>query len=668
MAGFNVNIGANTIQLSRNLAELKKELSNFKKELSTATDAQQVIRLNQAIAQTERQIKAISSAQSIKAIGRDMKELPAGFNQATFAVGNFSRVVQDAPFSLLTGNLMAVSNNIDPLIQSFIQLKQQSGSSGAAFKALASSLVGSGGLMLGLSLVNAALTYFSARSMYAKEKTDELGKSIKTVSQIENEAVGGVQGTIAQVQNLAAVVLSANKSYKERTRALQELKEVNKNYFGDMTLEANKLDQLKEKVEKYTEALINEAIVKKYSDAIGDLGIKIDDQKDALERAETATKGARNELEKQKQAVLDLAKAGVQGEEFRKAKLKEYDIQQKVTDATEKQREEGDKLTKLEEQQIIQKNKMNAAQQAGLKLQDLTAGSHNKETDALKKRIEALKSLKEELGLNDKQIVELRELEIKLLKRDGVAKLGFTPEEVRELIQKKLDEQFTGEFVDARLQVRVRGEFKRSELKLDLPKETSIDVSSALGLENIDLSSWDELIKKMKGVSEAKKELTDDAKEKALAGFITEQLGPAFTDLFANIATDGSNAMEEFGRSVAGIVKRLIAAAAAAAVLSAILSAIFPGAAKSGGLSFGSLFGSLTGFKFAQGGIVTGPTLGLIGEMNRPEAILPLDRLPQILGQINANNGGSDRLTAHVSGDGLLFVLDRTARKQGRIL
>jgi hypothetical protein len=654
MAGFNINIGANTFELTKSLSELRKHLADLKKQLETATDAATVTRLNQAITQTDRQIKSISGAQSIQAIGRDMKELPAGFNSASFAVGNFSRVVQDAPFALLSGNLMAVSNNIDPLISSFVQLKQQSGSAGAAFKALGSSLIGSGGLLLGFSLVNAALTYFSARSMYAKDKTKELSDTIRDSATVEREAAASMAGQIAQVSALARTVGDANKSYNERKRALEELRQINKNYFGDLQLEDAATGKLAATVNEYSKAIINAAIQKEFAQEIAKVAKAASDADADLAKSTTKVTNAEKALAKARAESRPTGREGVSGPG---AFTEEAAAQDALTDAMVKQRDAREKVTDLLTEQAILTDRLNKAVSEGVKLKDLDTDKTKKETDALKLRIEALKQLQSDAGLTRAEQVLLVQLEVQLASRDAV-KLGFTKQELQERIDGIIEKAFPVKTF----------EFKISPvIKIDRAKISSdIDISESLGLEEIDLSAWDELIEKIRKASKAKKELLDDEQERKYAEFVSGTLGPAFADLFENIATNGAGALEEFGQTVTGIIKRLIAAAAAAAILSAILSAIFPGAGK-GVTGFKAIFGQLAGFKFAQGGIVTGPTMGLIGELNRPEAVIPLDRLPQILSQLGNNNEGGGTLTAHVSGDGLLFILNQAQRKQNRI-
>jgi len=72
--------------------------------------------------------------------------------------------------------------------------------------------------------------------------------------------------------------------------------------------------------------------------------------------------------------------------------------------------------------------------------------------------------------------------------------------------------------------------------------------------------------------------------------------------------------------------------------------------------------------QFADGGIVSAPTLGLMGEYSgarsNPEVIAPLDRLKSIIG----DTGGSNTVIPDVKikGDDLLIVFDRANRRKSR--
>jgi len=63
---------------------------------------------------------------------------------------------------------------------------------------------------------------------------------------------------------------------------------------------------------------------------------------------------------------------------------------------------------------------------------------------------------------------------------------------------------------------------------------------------------------------------------------------------------------------------------------------------------------------FAEGGIVSGPTLGLVGEYpgasSNPEVIAPLDKLK---GMLNINNNSGFVASTTIQGRDLAIVLER---------
>jgi hypothetical protein len=67
---------------------------------------------------------------------------------------------------------------------------------------------------------------------------------------------------------------------------------------------------------------------------------------------------------------------------------------------------------------------------------------------------------------------------------------------------------------------------------------------------------------------------------------------------------------------------------------------------------------------FADGGIISGPTLGLMGEYpgarSNPEVVAPLNKLKDMI-------GGGGNLTTRVSGQDLLIMLDRAETNRGRV-
>lgn len=148
-----------------------------------------------------------------------------------------------------------------------------------------------------------------------------------------------------------------------------------------------------------------------------------------------------------------------------------------------------------------------------------------------------------------------------------------------------------------------------------------------------------------------------------------ESIGNALQGAFTAMM-EGENPLKAIGKMILDLVKKLIAAAMAAAVLSAILSGLGIGGMgfSAGNTSFKNLFGAMGGVKFANGGIVSSPTLGMVGEYSgarsNPEVIAPLDRLKSIIGDGAGSKqvqvGGSFTLR----GQDLVVALERAQKQQ----
>lgn len=136
-------------------------------------------------------------------------------------------------------------------------------------------------------------------------------------------------------------------------------------------------------------------------------------------------------------------------------------------------------------------------------------------------------------------------------------------------------------------------------------------------------------------------------------------LGNMVNNLFDDMAAN--DPFKAMGDSLKALILQLIQALVIASILSALTG---------GATSIGSFFGGLTGLNipgFAEGGIVTGPTLAMIGEKpgSRGEAVIPLEKMDQVFGGMNSASQGG-KLVAVVSGTDLKFILDRTNQNFNR--
>ncbi len=146
-----------------------------------------------------------------------------------------------------------------------------------------------------------------------------------------------------------------------------------------------------------------------------------------------------------------------------------------------------------------------------------------------------------------------------------------------------------------------------------------------------------------------------------------EEMMFAFTSAFESML-DGQSFIKSLGQSIGGLIKKLVAAAAAALVLSTLLGGIGVGKIGKTVTSFKGIFGAITGF--AKGGIVSTPTLGLMGEYpgarSNPEVIAPLDKLKGMIAQTGGSSvqvGGNFTL----KGQDLVVALQRANQNRERL-
>lgn len=150
-----------------------------------------------------------------------LKGLKPAASQATLAMTNLGRVVQDAPYGFI-----GIANNLNPFLESFQRLRASAGSGGAALKAFGASLLGAGGIGLGLSIVTSLLVGFSGRMSKAKEETEATKKSTDEAAKKQNEfkqAIDSASSSIIsqadKLTDLRSALTSAAKDMDDLTAA-----------------------------------------------------------------------------------------------------------------------------------------------------------------------------------------------------------------------------------------------------------------------------------------------------------------------------------------------------------------------------------------------------------------------------------------------------------------
>lgn len=148
-------------------------------------------------------------------------------------------------------------------------------------------------------------------------------------------------------------------------------------------------------------------------------------------------------------------------------------------------------------------------------------------------------------------------------------------------------------------------------------------------------------------------------------GFKFENFGNTLTNIFANAL----QSQEGFFKSFAEGAKQALKAVLAQIVAMTALNALLGGTGLGGMLGLkdiGGIGGIGKLFGFADGGMVTGATLAMVGEgpgtsLSNPEVIAPLDKLQSMMG-----GSGAVEVFGTISGSDILLSSDRARNNRNR--
>lgn len=152
-----------------------------------------------------------------------------------------------------------------------------------------------------------------------------------------------------------------------------------------------------------------------------------------------------------------------------------------------------------------------------------------------------------------------------------------------------------------------------------------------------------------------------------LTGGLAYEFSTNLSSAIAGAIVHGESFADSFITALKAMAAQLIATIALVAILATLLVVATGGLA---GLSMESL---LVGMKavsassgisipfLAEGGIVTSPTLAMIGEGREAEAVIPLSKLPQMAGA-----GGTVTVVGKLSGQDILLSSEKASRTRSR--
>lgn len=559
----------------------------------------------------------------------------------------------------------------------------------------------------------------------AEERTKKLHDallSLKDAGDVTLSAAGGEAGNIARVQALAAAIRDSNLPYAERQHALEELRKTNKAYFGDLTLEADSLKTLAGRVNEYSNALINEAVVKGQVEEIANVSKQLAEQvkqynslKDAKTRAD--------------QKSADLQANDVGG----KPNIVNIAAIQTAARLAKAVEEQGDAVLTTRTKIAEYRGELNKAIAEQIKFKPLDDDTGKVQLGNLKEILKQIADINKELSeadkrplfkrladSGDKDQIHLLQVEIAdAIKKGAIAgalnpELGAAYDQLAKTLGKKLSKLENPSLassinftlanpadvtkVSDKLASEVEKEFGKP-IKVEVPIDQKIRIETSGfddkdqkillqklekdALLNLPPVKWTPKIQALidaktlqeETLKELNKAVTGIEKGIAVSGLAT--IGTALGDAlsgegFAKAIASFENTL---GEGLIEVGKQLILASTIIQGIKSSLGTLFADpvigiVAGVSAIALGEVLknsvSKVGAHAFATGGIVTGPTLGLVGEAG-PEAIFPLSQLNRFIKNTQGNSTSNINITGRLSGNDLRLVLARANKNQALV-
>jgi hypothetical protein len=651
-----LKIGADVSGVTAAMKVLNNQLARLQKLASMpGLSFNQLERLQGMIHKTAGGIAKLNAVSSFTST--PLNKLTKGSNEATQSLINLSRVAQDAPYGFI-----GIANNINPLFESFERLVAANKGVGGAFKALAGSLLSSGGIGLAIGIVSSLLVKFGdqlfSSGNAAKEQANKLKEArealndyVDSLNDVDQARVKGLQSAqqeLVHLKTLYSATQNANIPLADRKKIVDELQEQYPKYFGNIKDEIILAGGAEKAYKSLTAAIIANAKSRAAEKQIEDLasqGIAVDEKRAKNSTTQIKQQQELVRIQQQLNAYKEkgLAIESATGEVIATPKaFTQQGVPEKITALAikaAKAQQQLNGVVKDGNDLLKQKNDLTARQEQLTKFVQVTV---EKTPDALTdptggdKQAKKVKDNTKEL---EKAIQERKDILTEFQKDFEVLKLPV-PELSMPL------EKFSIEGLVKELSDKLNKALEtHAPIKIKIPVEPiiGIDIKNIKDLK-IELKptiTWQgtELNDKLEEFGKignqigerlghgfgdvfqdifetsmtnaVKKGLSGEALEEFKNGLvavaaITSEAFNGLGDAFGNMTSAllrGENAIQAFGESLKNSFIQLAAQLAKTIVLAGILSAI-TGGASGGGLSFLGAFKKILGFN--KGGTVPG--------------------------------------------------------------
>lgn len=569
--------------------------------------------------------------------------IAAVIGPALLIIGKIASVAQLAVlgFSSLVGG-------VKNLIAFFALLPARLATAAASVYAFVGSLTAMQALLAGTGIGLALLALAAAYTAIKKAATEATAAQ-KAVADVQSESIKNTAQEVGEVKRLVDVLKDENTSKEQRIAAINKLKQISPEYFGGLDAEKTKTADLITISEKYTQSLINRAKAQLAASKIAEIDAKLADSQAIAQESQLSS------FQLFRAALSGVGNSG--NVAATATKLVSKNIAGTVEDL-KKQRSELEKV-------------LRAASAGDL----VNLGGGIPKTGATGGGSGASKATAAD-------IADLISQRGTLVQTFGEIQTGLQRVLTVEPLFRSLNQLFLekGGTVDGLKQIESGS--TRVATALDSTDRIAQSVISTFGAmkapiqeQTVLFQNGTDAVEAYKGAIESFNTGLATTLRNGIANF-----AEGFGELIGNILAGADTAKGFFPfllNSIATVLSELgkLAIAAGVAVLGIrkALESLNPFAAIAAGVALVALstFVKARAKKlatpFADGGIVSGATLALVGEYpgarSNPEVIAPLDKLKGLIA-----GGGDGGYVAEVmlAGADLRIVLSRADRRFGR--
>jgi uncharacterized coiled-coil DUF342 family protein len=611
---FIFRLGADVSQFTKSISEVEAELKKVQNELKTKTGAA-IVEANKYILQLQ------GSLEGLKKVGLD--KLPQAAANGAASLNALGQVARDAPFGFI-----AIQNNLPILFDQLGNLSSKSGGAVNALKSIGSALIGPAGVTFAIGGAISAITVlvqkygsfggaldaiFSKQSQFndqileAAKSYEEFNKEKRTSIEIANEEAASVEGTISRVQSLGEIVADQTRSYNERNSALNDLKSISKEYFGNLDIEKSKLSDLTNAVTSYISSIKQAAITKGFEGAIGETSVELAKQIKLLDNL-------KGELEDAKRAPVKFI-----------GKADQVDTRD-IDAATERFNKQNQVVETLRKDISLYNAEITKSVQA---------------QNALKAPIDASNKQFAEQKQRVKDATKLQKSASAQAEKDRQQNLRDTQDRI-----KRQDFLNKTDLKNLRRDVEERRAIERGA---GIVTPTTLPTAPPQMPMNVDAMAT-----QAQAATSALDYLKKEANMSAAFNLMNETFFSPVENLFTNFLQTGKFAFKEFAQSILKAISQIVGKIIATGVVTLLASLFIPGFGAAGGGIGKTLLSGITGalgfggggFGGASGARVAQPNFGGVsgGGMQMAGAVNLTLRGSDLVGSINRTNATINRV------------------------